>query len=264
MTLLDKTNTLVVVPAYNEQESIVAVIEEIKATGFPFVVIDDGSTDETRNQAVTAGARAISLPFNAGVGGALKCGFQFAICHGYSAVIQCDADGQHSTEHFQSLINHAVKNSAHLVIGTRFAGVQGSMKVGKFRKVAIQAMSLAINRKYKIGLSDTTSGFRLISEPLLGQYAKRFPLYYLGDTFEAIKMAASSRYVVIEVPVPFSNRTHGASSASNLQAMSNIFKVICISILGIQFKIDKNMNEICSTSEKRERIAVKSDRAECN
>jgi glycosyltransferase involved in cell wall biosynthesis len=66
MTLLDKTNTLITISAYNEQDSIVAVIEEVKATGFPFVVIDDGSTDETRTRVISAGARTISLPFNAG------------------------------------------------------------------------------------------------------------------------------------------------------------------------------------------------------
>ena len=66
MTLLDRTNTPIIISAYNEQDSIVAVIEEIKTTGFPFVVIDDGSTDETRTRVISAGARTISLPFSAG------------------------------------------------------------------------------------------------------------------------------------------------------------------------------------------------------
>ena len=69
MNLLSKSNTLIIVPAFNEQDSIVSVITEIKTTGFPYIVIDDGSTDKTRKRDIGAGARTISLPFNAGVGG---------------------------------------------------------------------------------------------------------------------------------------------------------------------------------------------------
>ena len=240
MTLLDKTNTLVVVPAYNEQESIVAVIEEIKATGFPFVVIDDGSTDETRNRAVSAGARTISLPFNAGVGGSLKCGFQHAIKQGYRAVIQCDADGQHPTKDFESLVNHANASSSHLVIGSRFTDDEATMQVSKPRKLAMKVLSGVAKRANQVEVTDTTSGFRLISQPLLGQFAQRFPGYYLGDTFEALNVAASNNYSVSQISVPFSNRTQGTSSASNAYAISNIVKILCVQLMGLHFKIDKH------------------------
>ena len=240
MTLLDKTNTLVVVPAYNEQESIVAVIEEIKATGFPFVVIDDGSTDETRNRAVSAGARTISLPFNAGVGGSLKCGFQHAIKQGYRAVIQCDADGQHPTKDFESLVNHANIHSSHLVIGSRFSGDEATMHVSRPRKLAMRMLSSVAKRTNQVEVTDTTSGFRLISQPLLGQFAQRFPGYYLGDTFEALNVAASNNYSVSQISVPFSNRTQGTSSASNAYAISNIVKILCVQLMGLHFKIDKH------------------------
>ena len=240
MTLLDKTNTLVIVPAYNEQDSIVSVIEEIKATGFPFVVIDDGSTDETRNRAVTAGARTISLPFNAGVGGSLKCGFQHAVKHGYKAVIQCDADGQHPTKDFESLINHANSHSSHLVIGSRFSGDEATMHVSRLRKLAMKMLSSVAKRTNQVEVTDTTSGFRLISQPLLGQFAQRFPGYYLGDTFEALNVAASNNYSVSQISVPFSNRTQGTSSASNAYAISNIVKILCVQLMGLHFKIDKH------------------------
>ena len=241
MTLLNKTNTLIIVPAFNEQDSIVTVIEEIKATGFPFVVIDDGSTDETRNRAVTAGARTISLPFNAGVGGSLKCGFQHAVAHGYAAVIQCDADGQHPTKDFESLINHANANSSHLVIGSRFTDDEATMQVSKSRKLAMRMLSDVAKRANQVEVTDTTSGFRLISQPLLGQFAQRFPGYYLGDTFEALNVAASNNYSVSQISVPFSNRTHGTSSASNTFAISNIVKILCVQLMGLHFRIDKHV-----------------------
>jgi len=241
MTLLDKTNTLVIVPAYNEQDSIVSVIEEIKATGFPFVVIDDGSTDETRNRAIAAEARTISLPFNAGVGGALKCGFRHAIEHGYIAVIQCDADGQHPTEDFESLINHANLHSSHLVIGSRFTVDKETMRVSKLRKFAMQMLSNVAKRMNQVEVTDTTSGFRLIAQPLLGQFAQRFPGYYLGDTFEALNVAVSNDYSVSQISVPFTNRTQGTSSASNTYAISNIIKILCVQLMGLHFRIDKHI-----------------------
>ena len=240
MTLLDKTNTLIIVPAYNEQDSVVAVIEEIKATGFQFVVIDDGSTDETRNRAISAGARTISLPFNAGVGGSLKCGFHYAIKQGYEAVIQCDADGQHPTKDFESLINHANANSSHLVVGSRFIDDEATMQVSKPRKLAMQVLSGVAKRANQVEVTDTTSGFRLISQPLLGQFAQRFPGYYLGDTFEALNVAASNDYSVSQISVPFSDRTHGTSSASNTYAISNIVKILCVQLMGLHFRIDKH------------------------
>ena len=240
MTLLNKTNTLVIVPAYNEQDSIVSVIEEIKATGFPFVVIDDGSTDETRNRAIAAGARTISLPFNAGVGGSLKCGFQHAVKYGYKAVIQCDADGQHPTKFFRHLIDSANLRSSHLVVGSRFTNDDETMQVGKTRKLAMQMLSSVAKRINQVEVTDTTSGFRLIAEPLLGQFAQRFPSYYLGDTFEALNVAASNDYSVSQISVPFSNRLQGTSSASNVYAISNIAKILCVQVMGLHFRIDKH------------------------
>ena len=237
MTLLNKTNTLVIVPAYNEQDSIVSVIEEIKATGFSFVVIDDGSTDETRNRAIAAGARTISLPFNAGVGGSLKCGFQHAVRNGFRAIIQCDADGQHPTQNFESLVNHANTHSKHLVIGSRFTSDEESMYLSKTRRFAMRMLSSVAKRMNQVEVTDTTSGFRLIAQPLLGQFAERFPGYYLGDTFEALNLAKKYDYAIDEIGVPISDRASGKSSANLLHASMSYLKVITIEFFGIGIKI---------------------------
>jgi hypothetical protein len=170
----------------------------------------------------------------------LKCGFQHAVAHGYSAVIQCDADGQHPTKDFESLINHANSHSSHLVIGSRFIDGTGTMQVSTPRKLAMRMLSSVAKRANQLEVTDTTSGFRLISQPLLGQFAQRFPGYYLGDTFEALNVAASNDYSVSQISVPFSNRTSGTSSASNTYAISNIVKILCVQIMGLHFKIDKH------------------------
>jgi glycosyltransferase involved in cell wall biosynthesis len=238
MTLLDKTNTLIIVPAYNEQDSIVAVIEEIKATGFPFVVIDDGSTDETRNRAVSAGARTISLPFNAGVGCAVRCGFRYASDNKYRAAIQIDADGQHPVSYLNHLINHATHNDAHMVVGSRFLTQKGSLRVNFIRRFSMVILSLVARYFYGAKVSDTTSGFRMVIQPLLGQFAINFPTYFLGDTFEAIAVAKKHNYVISEISVPISERMFGKSSASTFRASMSYLKVITIASLGIGIKID--------------------------
>ena len=176
MTLFDKVYTLITVRALKEQDSIVLLIEEIKITGFPFVVINDRSTDETQNRALSAGERTIVLPNSAGLGWSLKCVFQHAVADGYAAVIQCDADGQHPTKDFESFANHASVHSSQLVIGSRFSGDDATMHVSRLHKLAMKMISSVIKRTNQVEVTDITSGLRLVSRLLLGQYAQRYPL----------------------------------------------------------------------------------------
>ena len=189
MNLLSKSNTLIIVPAFNEQDSIVSVITEIKTTGFPYIVIDDGSTDKTRKRDIGAGARTISLPFNAGVGGALKCGFRFATENGYEAVVQVDADGQHDPTQIQELIRASEANKVDLVIGNRFNNPHSTVKLNLMRRIGMKGLSKRVRYKVMALINDTTSGFRIIRQPLLGEFSKSFSLgmcyftwSYVSDT----------------------------------------------------------------------------------
>ena len=226
MTLLNKTNTLVIVPAYNEQDSIVSVIEEIKATGFLFVVIDDGSTDETRNRAIGAGARTISLPFNAGVGSALKCGFQCAVNSGYKAVVQCDADGQHPVEHVHNLVNEANNSKSNLVVGSRYLNVGAQEDSSSLRRFAMYVLAKIASFMTGKDVTDSTSGFRLISGQLLTEFSTSFPSYYLGDTFESVVVALRRGHSYSEIGVKMDVRKFGFSTASTTHAISSVAKVL--------------------------------------
>jgi len=86
-------------------------------------------------------------------------------------------------------------------------------------------------------LTDTTSGFRLIQQPLLGEFANEFPNYYLGDTFEAIVVALRGGYNVVEIPAALSPRLHGASSVSTTQAVRRIAKVLLVTLTGLHPRI---------------------------
>ena len=229
---------LVVVPAWNEQASIAKVISELKTRGFDVLVVDDGSTDKTSFIARQNGAITIRLPFNLGVGGALRCGFKYAVQHGYQAVVQCDADGQHPVDHIELLISTATQGNFHMVIGSRFLNDEGRMDLSLIRRLAMRILSRSASRACKTLITDATSGFRVITVPLLDELAEKLPAYYLGDTYEALVSAGRAGYRVREIPAPLMEREHGKSSAHPVKAARLALKAILSAILHVHQKLD--------------------------
>jgi glycosyltransferase involved in cell wall biosynthesis len=234
---LSKDNVLVIVPAFNEQESISAVLRTLLDNKYQILVVDDGSVDKTRSLAQGAGANVLTLPFNLGVGGALRAGFKFAVRNQYRAVVQVDADGQHDASQIVNLIETANESGAHLVLGSRFQRSAESMTVPVVRRQVMRLLSALASRATGTTITDATSGFRLIQDPLLSEFAKVFPSYYLGDTYEALISAGRAGFVVREIPTVIVNRTHGTSSASTRQSVKFIFKSVVVAGLGIHARI---------------------------
>jgi glycosyltransferase involved in cell wall biosynthesis len=230
-------NVLVVVPAWNEQASIAKVISELKTRGFDVLVVDDGSTDKTSLIARQNGAITIRLPFNLGVGGALRCGFKYAVQHGYEAVVQCDADGQHPVDHIESLISTAAQGNFHMVIGSRFLNDEGKMELSLIRRLAMRILSRSASRACKTLITDATSGFRIIAVPLLDELAEKLPAYYLGDTYEALVSSGRAGYRIKEIPAPLMEREHGKSSAHPVKAARLAVKAILSAILHVHQKL---------------------------
>jgi glycosyltransferase involved in cell wall biosynthesis len=228
---------LVVVPAWNEQASIAKVISELKTRGFDVLVVDDGSTDKTSLIARQNGAITIRLPFNLGVGGALRCGFKYAVQHGYEAVVQCDADGQHPVDHIESLISTAAQGNFHMVIGSRFLNDEGKMELSLIRRLAMRILSRSASRACKTLITDATSGFRIIAVPLLDELAEKLPAYYLGDTYEALVSSGRAGYRIKEIPAPLMEREHGKSSAHPVKAARLAVKAILSAILHVHQKL---------------------------
>jgi glycosyltransferase involved in cell wall biosynthesis len=234
---LSKDDVLVIVPAFNEQASISAVLRTLRDNNYQVLVVDDGSLDNTRSIAQEAGVDVLTLPFNLGVGGALRAGFKFAVSHQYRAVVQVDADGQHDASQIVSLIESANEFGAHLVLGSRFQRSGESMTVPVVRRQVMRLLSALASRATGTTITDATSGFRLIQDPLLSEFAKVFPSYYLGDTYEALISAGKAGFVVREIPTVIVNRTHGTSSASTRQSIKFIFKSVVVAGLGIHARI---------------------------
>ena len=237
MTTISKENTLVLVPAFNEAGSISDVLSELKSFNYQVLVVSDGSSDGTSDISRSMGIRVLDLPLNLGVGGALRAGFRFAVKEKYSAIVQIDADGQHPAGEIENLIAAANGNQAQLVIGSRFLSDGTSMKVGIVRRLVMRVLARSSSRATGTNITDTTSGFRIICEPLLTKYAMSFPTNYLGDTYEAVVAAGRSGYKVIEIPAAMRERTAGESTASIAQSLRFTVKGLIVALLRLHRRI---------------------------
>jgi glycosyltransferase involved in cell wall biosynthesis len=235
--MLQVSEVLVVVPAFNEVKSIGQVVNQVVTFGFQILVVDDGSIDQTADVARQHGAHVVSLPLNSGVGGALRCGFRYAVENGFAAVIQCDADGQHLPNHLIDLVDAANRTNAHMMIGSRFGSENTTHDPTQLRRFAMSVLSKVAQHATKHKITDSTSGFRLIQQPLLGELAVQLPAYYLGDTFETVVVAGRAGYHIEEIGVAMAPREFGNSSSGDIRSILLIGKVLTTVLLGIHFRL---------------------------
>lgn len=204
-------------PAWNEEEAIGATIAEVKAAlpELDLLVVNDGSTDNTVAVAEAAGARVLTLPYNLGVGGAMRAGYTYAARFGYDQAIQLDADGQHDPRNV-SLVLAGLKD-ANICIGARFAG-RGEYTVRGPRRWAMVMLASIVSSLAHTKLTDITSGFRAADRQAIEQYVKHYPVEYLGDTVDSLVMAIRSGLTVTQVPVEMRPRQAGTPSNNPVKA----------------------------------------------
>ncbi|WP_285725397.1 glycosyltransferase family 2 protein [Psychromicrobium xiongbiense] len=219
-------------PAWNEAEAIADTIREIREVTpeHDILVVDDGSSDGTPDIARRAGAMVVVLPFNLGVGGAMRTGFNYALRMGYTSAIQVDADGQHDPRDINRVL--AGLAEADIAIGARFAG-RGAYQVSGPRRWAMVVLSKVISRVAKTELTDVTSGFRAANRRALAQYLDHFPTEYLGDTIDSLVVALKSGCTVIQIPVEMRQRQAGTPSHGPFKAMIYLARsglVLCFAL----------------------------------
>ncbi|MBB1155627.1 MULTISPECIES: glycosyltransferase family 2 protein [Amycolatopsis] len=217
-TLVNTRRVLIVIPAFNEQDSVSAVLAQIKRSlpGMDVLVVDDGSLDRTAELAREAGARVVRLSVNLGVGGAMRTGFRYAVSRGYDAVVQVDADGQHDPAEVGALLR-LLDEGADLAIGSRFAG-KGSYRAVGPRKCAMAVLSLVFSKLAGTRLSDVTSGFKAMGPRAIRLFAASYPAEYLGDTIEALVLAIRAKLTIAETPVLMRERAGGTPSQSPVKS----------------------------------------------
>jgi glycosyltransferase involved in cell wall biosynthesis len=216
----DLNRILVVIPAWNEEETLPGVLREITSTpGLPtdILVVSDGSKDRTAAAARKLGVAVLELPINLGVGGAMRAGFKYAERNHYDAVIQLDADGQHDPKEIPRLIETLLTENADVVIGARFAG-KGAYAARGPRRLAMRVLSTVLSRVARTRLTDTTSGFKIAGPRAIPLFAADYPAEYLGDTIESLVIASRAGLVVRQVPVEMRERAGGTPSHSPLKA----------------------------------------------
>jgi glycosyltransferase involved in cell wall biosynthesis len=202
---------LVVIPAWNEQDSVAAVVADVTrlALGVDVLVVDDGSGDDTSEVAARAGAVVCRLPYNLGVGGAMRTGYRYALRHSYDVVVQVDGDGQHDASYIPALLDGL--DRADVVVGARFAG-EGSYTARGPRRWAMILLATILSRLAHQPLSDVTSGFRAVNRRGIRLFASHYPSEYLGDTVESLVIALRTGCHVTQVPVAMRSRHGGRAS----------------------------------------------------
>ncbi|TFD22870.1 glycosyltransferase family 2 protein [Cryobacterium sp. TMT2-23] len=218
-------NTLVVMPALNEEGSVGDVVREVfhKAPSVAVLVVDDGSADATSEVARAAGALVARLPFNLGVGGAMRVGFRYALENGFHNVVQIDSDGQHDPECIPALL--AALQNADLVLGARFAG-EGNYTVSGPRQWAMLALSKVLSKVAGTRLTDTTSGFRASGPRAVALFAEHYPAEYLGDTIETLVIASRVGLTIHQVPVAMRPRAAGVPSHNPFRSATYLGRAI--------------------------------------
>lgn len=220
---------LALMPAYNEEDMVGVVVRRIlqQVPGIDVLVVDDGSTDATALVARRAGAQVLTLPYNLGVGGAIRVGYRFASRRTYDAVVQIDADGQHDPGDVPRLL--AALDDADFVVGARFAGV-GDYEVEPIRRLAMRYFARKVSRVAGVTLTDVTSGFRAAGPRTIRTFAGSYPVDFLSDTVEALLLAVQAGLRIQQVPVQMHSREGGQPS----QSFARLASGACRAVLQLQ------------------------------
>lgn len=227
-------SVVIVIPAWNEEATLPGVVAEVRhrLPTADVVVVNDGSTDNTSRVARETGARVLNLPVNLGVGGAMRAGYRFAERRGYAAAVQLDADGQHDPAEVARLLAPIMAGEADVVIGARFAGV-GEYSVGAARRGTMWVLSKVLSRVAGSRLTDTTSGFKACNRAAIRRFAADYPAEYLGDTVEALVIAARAGLRIRQVGVQMRPRAGGNPSHGPVKSAVFLIRAMLAMIVAL-------------------------------
>jgi glycosyltransferase involved in cell wall biosynthesis len=238
--------TLVFIPAWNEADSVAAVIADVheRLPGADVLVVDDGSTDETGARAAEAGATVASLPFNQGLGAALQTGYLYALREGYDFCAHLDADGQHPPAEVARLLEEVRADRADLVIGSRYRapaadGERGDGVGGDdyrptiSRRIGTSVFRFFLTLATRQRFTDTTSGMRAANRRVMELFSENYSPDFAE--IESLQLAVRQGLRVEEVPVRMLERAGGSSFLTPVRSAFFIFKGMIVLLVG-QFR----------------------------
>ena len=219
-------NLLIMIPAYNEETNLPQTIQNIR-TSVPNVdhlVINDCSTDRTKELLRKTHTPYLDLPVNLGIGGGVQTGYRYALEHNYDIAIQFDGDGQHDAAYIKDLIAPIESGQADVVIGSRFITKEG-FQSSAMRRFGIAFLSTLIRLLCGVRVKDVTSGMRAVNRKMIEEYARNYAQDYPEP--EAILTAGLMKARIQEVPVQMHERQGGTSS---INAVRSVYYMIKVSI----------------------------------
>ncbi len=223
-------NILAIVPAYNEAQCIKNTIEELTACcpNIDYLVINDGSRDNTADICRREHFNYLNVPINCGLSSGFQAGMKYAHRHGYEAVVQFDADGQHRPESIMPMYEHMHITNADIVIASRFC--DGTRPTGA-RGAGSKLISALIKLFAHVKIYDPTSGMRMFNAKLINAYAHSFDLAPEPD---ALAFFARKGAHIEEIPTVMRER-QGGESYFNLKSIIAYMSRTCLSIILFQW-----------------------------
>jgi len=218
--------TLIIIPAYNEEENIKKVVENIiyHFPQYDYIIVNDGSIDSTAEICKSENYAFLNLPINLGIGGAVQAGYRYAKANDYDVAIQMDGDGQHDISYADQMLMLIGDMKADVVIGSRFLENKGFQSSG-VRRAGIKILSVLIKICTGVNVNDVTSGFRAVNRKFIDIYSKDYSNDYPEP--EAIVSAVMYGGKILEIPVVMNERQGGISS---IKFWNSIYYMIKVSL----------------------------------
>lgn len=215
---------LIIIPAYNESECIEATICDImkNAPDFDYVIINDCSTDDTKEICERNGFNIVNLPINLGIGGAVQTGYMYALEYDYDVAVQVDGDGQHDPQFLCEMAKFMETHDVDMVIGSRFIEKEG-FQSSWIRRIGIVYFTWLIKLCTGKTITDPTSGLRMAGKKVIRLFADCYPKDYPEP--ESTVAALNHGYKIEEIPVIMRERQGGASSITMKKSIYYMIKV---------------------------------------
>lgn len=223
---------LMIVPAYNEEENILNTCQKIKefSKELDYIVINDGSKDNTLKILQENNLNHINLINNLGIGGAVQTGYKYAFENNYDIAIQFDGDGQHDINYVKRICEPLENGQADMCIGTRYLDKTSSEFQSTFmRRLGSSIISLFIKICCHKKITDPTSGFRAVNKKVIEEFAKEYPKEYPEP--ESTVSLLVNGYKIKEVPVSMNERIGGTSSIRLWKSVDYMVKVVLAIII---------------------------------
>jgi len=228
---------LIIIPAYNEGKNIERVVDNLikNYPQYDYVIINDCSTDQTKEIIKNNRYNYIDLPVNLGIGGGVQTGYKYALENEYDIAIQMDGDGQHNPQYYYQAVKLIENGQADVVIGSRFLEKEG-FQSSKLRRIGITFLSKLIKIICGADIKDVTSGYRIVDRKFIKIYANEYAQDYPEP--EAIVNAKINKAIIKEIPVIMNERIGGESSISPLKSVYYMIKVT-LAIIIYRFTVSK-------------------------